>query len=185
MVDCAGKSVAETAEMRYDLVREKVRKLEEEMNLDHTGMDDDEEFKAVVRVRKAREALLPLQKELAMFGGGPPEDLGAHTAERTEWFNKWFAAHFGSQTADGNEEVGESLLHSNLATTVGHHCSGAPSHPGLQAIAALEPCGNTADQVILGLFALASFILVLLGLRKLDSFQKHIWLSRQPLMQML
>lgn len=100
MADHAGRTLAEAVEMRYDLVREKLKKLENESGekdstlKDGRGVDVDGEC----------DSPAPLKAELSDYGDGPPDSLAPGSSERTQWFSKWVIERCSKESGEGGED---------------------------------------------------------------------------------
>merc|ERR1740121_3405547 len=88
MVEHAGRTLPEGLEMRYDLVKEKVKILE----AGGTVAEDVE-----------GENLATLQTELGDFGDGPTDNLAPGSPERTAWFSNWLADRCSKDANDDAE----------------------------------------------------------------------------------
>jgi len=93
MAEHAGGTLPEALEMRYDLVKERVKLLE----AGGTVAEDAEEG----------ESLATLQAELGDFGGGPSDSLARGSPERTAWFSQWLADRCGR---DGSGDAESQLF---------------------------------------------------------------------------
>lgn len=85
MAEHAGKSLAQSIEMRYDYVKKQLADFSSS-GAAASGVSADE----------ARE----MTDELSQFGEGPAEALQAGTAERTQWFDTWVQENCNEDDGD-------------------------------------------------------------------------------------
>jgi len=92
MAEHAGRTLAEAVEIRYDLVREKLKVLEAGGSLAEEVEDETAET---------------MQAELSDFGDGPADNLALGSPERTAWFSTWLTERC---SRDGNDEHEENRM---------------------------------------------------------------------------
>jgi hypothetical protein len=96
MAEHAGKSLAQSIEMRYDHVKKQLTDFSSS-GATASGVSEDE----------ARE----MTDELSQFGEGPAEALQAGTAERTQWFDTWVQENCNE---DDGDEMGSMMNNPRL-----------------------------------------------------------------------
>jgi len=130
MAQHAGRSLEECVEIRYDLVREKLKVLEA------GGIVEEVEG----------ETTATLQAELSEFGDGPADNLALGSPERTAWFTTWLTERTSRDAGDDNEE-GDSHGAGGMNMTRDQFLGYLQNNPQLMAMAedrGLFPAGTGA-----------------------------------------
>jgi protein phosphatase len=132
MAEHAGRNLAEAVEIRYDLVRDKLKAVQD-------GADVEE---------VEGETTSTLQAELNEFGDGPADNLALGSPERTAWFSNWLTERCSRDANDDNEE-GDSHGGGSMNMTRDQFLGYLHNNPQLLAMAedrGLFPAGAGSSQ---------------------------------------